>query len=77
MNFSKFFASATLDGEEHLMEHHPLGSSGHNVSVADLGCNIWLADTADLPPRALKDNEGLDLGGKRVRWLDTPHVPHN
>ena len=19
----------------------------------------------------------LDLGGKRLRWLDTPHVPHN
>ena len=42
-----------------------------------LGCNIWLADMADRPPRALKDNEVLDLGGKRVRWLDTPHVPHN
>jgi hypothetical protein len=28
-------------------------------------------------PRALKNDEVLDLGGKRVRWLDTPHVPHN
>jgi flavorubredoxin len=25
----------------------------------------------------LKDGEVIDLGGKRVRWLDTPHVPHN
>lgn len=41
------------------------------------GCNIWLSDMADRPPRALKDNEVLDLGGKKVRWLDTPHVPHN
>jgi flavorubredoxin len=32
---------------------------------------------ADRPPRALKNDEVLDLGGKRVRWLDTPHVPHN
>src|SRR6201991_2535720 len=42
-----------------------------------LRCNIWVSDMADRPPRALKDNEVLDLGGKRVRWLDTPHVPHN
>lgn len=42
-----------------------------------LGCNIWLADMANRPPRALKDDEVLDLGGKKVRWLDTPHVPHN
>ena len=41
------------------------------------GCGIWLTDMADRPPRALKDGETLDLGGKRVRWLDTPHVPHN
>ncbi len=42
-----------------------------------MGCNIWLADMADRPPRALKDGETIDLGGKRVRWLDTPHIPHN
>jgi len=42
-----------------------------------LGCNIWLADMADRAPRALKNDEVLELGGKRVRWLDTPHVPHN
>jgi flavorubredoxin len=42
-----------------------------------VGCNIWLTDMANRPPRALKDSEVLDLGGKRVRWLDTPHVPHN
>ena len=42
-----------------------------------LGCNVWLTDMADRPPRALKNDEVLDLGGKRVRWLDTPHVPHN
>lgn len=42
-----------------------------------LGCNVWLADMADRPPRALENDEVLDLGGRRVRWLDTPHVPHN
>jgi flavorubredoxin len=42
-----------------------------------VGCNIWLTDMADRPPRVLKDGEVLELGGKTVRWLDTPHVPHN
>jgi flavorubredoxin len=40
------------------------------------GCAIWLNDQALRPPRALADNEVLDLGGKRVRHLATPHVPH-
>jgi flavorubredoxin len=42
-----------------------------------VGCNIWLTDMADRTPRVLKDGEVLDLGDKTVRWLDTPHVPHN
>jgi len=42
-----------------------------------VGCNIWLTDMADRPPRALKNDEVLDLGAKKVRWIDTPHVPHN
>ena len=42
-----------------------------------VGINIWLSDMADRAPRALKNDEVVDLGGKKVRWLDTPHVPHN
>jgi flavorubredoxin len=41
-----------------------------------IGCAIWLNDQAPRPPRALADGELLDLGGRRVRRLDTPHVPH-
>jgi flavorubredoxin len=41
-----------------------------------VGCGVSLNDLADRPPRALTDGEVLDLGGKRVRWIDTPHVPH-
>ncbi len=39
-------------------------------------CMVSLNDLADRPPRALTHGEVLDLGGKRVRYLDTPHVPH-
>ncbi len=40
------------------------------------GCMVSLNDLADRPPRMLADGETLDLGGRRVRWIDTPHVPH-
>ena len=40
------------------------------------GVLVSLNDMADRAPRALTDGEVLDIGGKRVRWIDTPHVPH-
>ncbi|WP_027135887.1 MBL fold metallo-hydrolase [Geminicoccus roseus] len=47
------------------------------VAHGQTGCMVSLADMADRPPRILKDGETLDLGrGKRVRYLDTPHIPH-
>jgi flavorubredoxin len=47
------------------------------VAVGTLGMLLSGADQASRPPRApLADGEVLDLGGKRLRWLDTPHVPH-
>ena len=49
-----------------------------NATVAhgEVGCMVSLNDLADRPPRALQNGEVLDLGGKRVRHVDTPHVPH-
>lgn len=40
------------------------------------GCLVSLNDAADRTPRVLADGEAIDLGGLRVRWLDTPHIPH-
>ncbi len=46
------------------------------VAHGAIACMVSLNDLADRPPRALANGEVLDLGGKRVRYLDTPHVPH-
>jgi flavorubredoxin len=43
---------------------------GHLANVVSLN------DLCDRPPQGIDDGEVLDLGGKRVRHLDTPHVPH-
>ncbi|TNE90463.1 MAG: MBL fold metallo-hydrolase [Deltaproteobacteria bacterium] len=41
------------------------------------GVMVSLNDLCDRPPVALENGQVLDLGGKRVRHIDTPHVPHN
>jgi len=46
------------------------------VAVGALGCMLSANDLAIRAPRALADGETLDLGGKRVRYIATPHVPH-
>ena len=47
------------------------------VAHHELGCEISIDDLALRPPRRMADGEVLDLGGTRVRFLATPHVPHN
>ena len=46
------------------------------VAHGATGCAVSLNDMADRPPRILADGEVIDLGGKRIRYLDTPHIPH-
>lgn len=46
------------------------------VTFGALGCNLSLNDLCDRPPRALAEGEVLDLGGRRVRQISTPHLPH-
>jgi flavorubredoxin len=46
------------------------------IAHGALGCMVSLNEMADRPPRPMDDGEVLDLGGKRIRHIDTPHVPH-
>src|SRR5262249_52994939 len=46
------------------------------VAHGHTGCLVSLNDMADRAPRLLADGETIDLGGKRVRYIDTPHTPH-
>jgi flavorubredoxin len=49
---------------------------GAEVAHGAMGCAVSVNDLADRPPRPLQDGEVLDLGGRRVRRIETPHVPH-
>jgi flavorubredoxin len=46
------------------------------VAHGALGCMVTLNDQCDRPPRPLEDGEVIDIGGKRLRQISTPHVPH-
>ncbi|MCG7401003.1 MULTISPECIES: MBL fold metallo-hydrolase [Caballeronia] len=37
---------------------------------------VSITDLADRAPVALGDGESIPLGRHRVRWIDTPHLPH-
>jgi flavorubredoxin len=47
------------------------------VAHGQTGCMVSLDDMADRTPRVLSNGEVIDLGGgKRLRYIDTPHTPH-
>jgi flavorubredoxin len=54
-----------------------LDAAPHSEVVFNaLGCDVSLNDLCDRPPRALEEGEVLDIGGRRLRMIQTPHVPH-
>jgi flavorubredoxin len=46
------------------------------VTHGALACMLSLIDMCDKPPVPATD-EPLDIGGHRLRFISTPHVPHN
>jgi flavorubredoxin len=65
-------------------------SFGHHEADEDGSLDEWMAVAknaqpvvgkigsmlANVPARGLADGEVLAIGKKKVRWIDTPHVPH-
>lgn len=41
-----------------------------------IGAMLSVEDLASRPPRVLADGEHISIGNKRLRWFDTPHLPH-
>lgn len=49
-----------------------------NAQVAHtaIGCMVSINDLADRAPEPIANESTIDLGGRRIRSIDTPHVPH-
>jgi flavorubredoxin len=46
------------------------------VAHGALGCMVQVDDLAARSPRPLAEGEAIALGSRRVRNIDTPHIPH-
>lgn len=46
------------------------------VAHGHTGVMVSLNDMADRAPRVLDNGSVIDIGGKRLRYIDTPHTPH-
>jgi flavorubredoxin len=46
------------------------------VAHTAVGCMVSIDDLADRTPVPFVPNETLDLGGRQIRSIDSPHVPH-
>ncbi len=74
----RFIAFGHVESDECGAMNELLASAPQaEVAHGALGCMVSLDDLCDRAPRKLADGEVIDLGGKRVRHIDTPHVPHN
>jgi flavorubredoxin len=62
--------------ESGAMNHFLAAAPQAQVAHGVMGCMVSINDLADRPPVPLGAGEVLDIGGKRVRNIDTPHVPH-
>ncbi len=47
------------------------------VAFSALGCDVSVSDLAVRAPKVLSEDEPLEIGQKRLRLVETPHVPHN
>jgi len=74
----RWISFAHVEADECGAMNQFLAAAPHaQVVHGGLAVGISLNDLADRPPRAMADDEVLDIGGHRMRFLPTPHVPHN
>ena len=58
------------------MNHFLAAAPNAQVAHGAMACIVQVNDLADRQPRPLGEGEVIDLGGKRVRNIDTPQIPH-
>ncbi len=54
------------------LEAAPNAQVAHTI----IGCLVSIEDLADRAPVPMDPNVTIDLGGRTIRSIDTPHVPH-
>jgi flavorubredoxin len=58
------------------MNHFLEAATDAQVAHTAIGCMVSINDLADRAPIPVAPDGSFDLGGRRIRSIDTPHVPH-
>jgi len=73
----RYLAFSHVEADECGALNEWLGVAPKAVPVCgNVAAMVSIGDMADRAPRALADGETLSLGGRSMRWFDTPHLPH-
>jgi flavorubredoxin len=73
----RWIAFGHVESDENGAMNQFLAAAPHaTVAHGALACMVQVNDLADRAPRPLADGEVIDLGGKRIRNIETPHLPH-
>ena len=73
----RYLAFAHFETDECGALNEFLAAAPNAVPVASqVGAMVSVNAFADRPAKAMADGEVLELGAKKLRWLDAPHVPH-
>jgi len=73
----KYVALSHFEADECGALNEFLAAAPNAVPVcSQLAAMVSVGDFANRAPRGLADGEELSLGSHKIRWFDTPHVPH-
>jgi flavorubredoxin len=73
----RYLAFSHFEADECGALNEFLGAAPQATAVCShIGAMVAIGDFANRPPMTLADGEVLDLGHHRLRWFDTPQVPH-
>jgi flavorubredoxin len=73
----RWIAFGHVESDENGAMNQFLAAAPHaQVAHGAIACMVQVNDLADREPYPLAPDEVIDLGGKRIRNIDTPHLPH-
>lgn len=74
----RWISLAHIEADECGAMNMLLAAAPHaEVIHGPLAIALSLTDMCDRPPVVAPDSDALDIGGHRLRFIATPHVPHN
>ncbi|MGZ7081533.1 MAG: oxygen-binding di-iron domain-containing protein [Thermoanaerobaculia bacterium] len=72
----RYIAFSHFESDECGSVNELLAAAPHAEPLCGRVNGIINADAFDRPPHVLADDEALSIGTRRLRWFDTPHLPH-